>query len=126
MFFDFYHIFFIYFHHHQVEDSVERDFNVEDSRAKSAIKSTVNKRHYAFLFHKLGNSSMVEISMNSWLSGGSWIGSLDNQIFCITKDCVNFILRFGDSLKNCSAFIVDFDLNFDGNLAQGLTVLEFS
>lgn len=124
MVFEFYHIFFVCFHH-QVEDSIERDFNLEDSRAKSAIKSTVHKRHYAFLFHKLGNSSMVEISMNSWLSGGSWIGSLDNQIFCITKDCANFILRFGDSLKNCSAFVVDFDLNFDENLSQGLTLLEF-
>lgn len=64
---------------------------------------------------------MIEISMNSWLAGGSWFGSLDNQMFCITKDCANFILKFGDSLKNCSAFIVDFDLKFDESLVEGLT-----
>lgn len=106
----------------QVDSSIEKDYNLKHSEAMSAVKSTVHKRNYSLLLHKLGNSSMVEISMNSWMSGG-WTGSLDNQIFCISKDCANFIVNFADSLANCSAFIVDFDLDLEGTVAQGSVLM---
>lgn len=56
---------------------------------------------------------MIEISVNYWSDIGNRIGALENQIFCISKNCTNFILSFIDSLKNCSAFVVDFDMETD-------------
>lgn len=89
---------------------MEKDYKQQHSRALSEVKSVVDSRCYALLFHRLGNSAMVEISLNYWLNGDL----LQNQFFCISKNCTNFLLTFG-SLANCSAFVADFDLKSELN-----------
>lgn len=105
----------------QIENSIEKDYKQQHSTALSIVKSAVDSRCYSLLFHRLGNSSIVEISINYWADGGDRISELRNQIFCISKNCSNFLLSFGESLSNCSAIVADFDLENDlnGNEAQG-------
>ncbi|XP_055299760.1 uncharacterized protein LOC129567157 [Sitodiplosis mosellana] len=97
----------------QIEKTIEKDYNLQHSSVLTGIKSIINSRNYSLSFHKLGNSSMVEISVNYWSDIGNRIGALENQIFCISKNCTNFIVSFIESLKNCSAFVVDFDMETD-------------
>lgn len=105
----------------QIERSIEKDHKQQNSTAKSIVKSVVNNRCYSLLFHRLGNSSIVEISINYWADGGDRISELRNQIFCISKNCSNFLLHQSEILSNCSAIVADFDLENDlnGNEARG-------
>lgn len=107
---------------------MDTEFNLQRSQALSDIKAIVNSRNYSLSCHKLGKSSFVEVSVNYWLDGDDRISSLETQIFCISKSCTNFIVSFGDGLKNCSAFVVDFDLesDFDGNVPLGMNILRFT
>lgn len=85
------------------------------------MKSAVDSRCYSLLFHRLGNSSIVEISINYWVDGGGdRISELRNQIFCISKNCSNFLQSFSESLSNCSAIVVDFDLESELNGSEAL------
>lgn len=109
----------------QIEKSIEKEYNTQHSGAITGIKSIVNTRNYSLSFHKLGNSEMIEISVNFWSDIGNRIGSLENQIFCISKNCTNFVNSFAGSLKRCSAFVVDFDLGyyFDGDLPENIPII---
>lgn len=101
----------------QINKSMEDEYNLQHSRAISSIRAAITNRYYSLLFHRLGNSSFVEVSVNYWLDGGDRISAMENQMFCISKNCRNFLVSFADSLSNCSAFLVDFDLEaeFEGS-----------
>lgn len=106
----------------QIKTSIENDYKQQYNRAISDVKSALDSRCYSLLFHRLGNSSIVEISINYWLDGSDRINGISaNQILGISKNCTNFLLSFGESLSNCSAFVVDFDLKNDltGTEVQG-------
>lgn len=98
----------------QIEKCIEKYYDSQHSDVLSGIKSIINSRNYSLSFHKLsGNSSMIEISVNYWSDIGNRMSALENQIFCISKNCTNFIRSFIESLNNCTAFVVDFDMEID-------------
>lgn len=93
----------------------------QNSKAISSVKHAITNRNFSLFFHKLGSSPMVQISVNYWLDGGDRISSLQEQMFCISKNCTNFMRSFGESLSNCSALLVDFNLkeDLDENIRHG-------
>lgn len=104
----------------QVVKSIEADYKQQRTKAISHVKSIIQNRNFSVLFHKLGNSSTVEISVNYWMDDCDRISPLDNRIFCITKNCANTILSFEECLENCSAFVVDFDLESELSGMEGI------
>lgn len=109
----------------QIEQCIEKDYNLQHSSVLTGIKSIVSNRNYSLSFHKLGNSSTVEISVNYWSDVGNRYGTMENQFFCTVKNCKNFVHHFTDSLDKCSAFVVDFDLKreFQENLPTNIPII---
>lgn len=109
----------------QIEKCIEKEYSAEHSSVMSAIKSIINNRNYSLSFHKLGNSSIVEISINYWPDVNNPNMPLENLIFCIAKNCTNFILSNIDNLTRCSAFVVDFELgdDFEAIIPEGIPVI---
>lgn len=106
----------------KIDESIGKDYNQQRTKAISTVKQAITNRNYALLFHKLGNSQIVQISVNYWLDGDDRISSLQDQIFCISKNCTNFVLSFQESLSNCTAFLADFDLQEElgDNIREGI------
>lgn len=109
----------------QIEKSIEKEYNTQHSNVMTAIKSILSNHTYSLSFHKLGNSPFVEISINYWPDVNNPNVPLENLIFCISKNCINFILSNTDSLQRCSAFVVDFDLDddFEAAIPENIPVI---
>ncbi|XP_031623545.1 uncharacterized protein LOC116340929 [Contarinia nasturtii] len=92
----------------QFTEYIEKDYGLQHSCILSGIESILKNQNYSLSFCKL-SSSFTEISIN-YLSDIETKNSLENQIFCISKNCTQFFETFVDDQEKCSAFVVDFDL----------------
>lgn len=99
----------------QIEKYVIDDYEQQHSNIEAKIKSISSEQNYSLSFNRIKEISLFEIYIN-YLSGDSnRFESLESQIICISKQTDDFFHIIEDELNNCSAFLINFDLDENSN-----------
>lgn len=70
-----------------------------------------NQQNYSLSFNRVKQNSLIEIYINYLSGDANRFESLETQIVYLTQNIGDFFHNITIELNNCSAFLINFDLD---------------
>lgn len=84
------------------------------------MKAISSQQNYSLSFNRLKQSSLTEIYINYLSGDANRFESLESQIVFLTGSVGDFFMNIKNELNNCSAFLINFNLDECNEKAIGV------